>query len=89
MDDASRVTIFNSLYPAGLVIAGSYVYLGGSGTTDLSAYVVSGEINRVAITQVDDCCSENNLREARVVLNGEVVTPTQASTWSRVKASYR
>lgn len=73
MDDGSRVTIFNSRNPGGLVIPGSYVYLGGSGTTNLAAHVVSGEVNRVVITQVDDCCSENRLRNAAVVLNGEVV----------------
>lgn len=89
MDDGSRVTIFNSNYPAGLVIPGSYVFLGGSGTTDLHSYVVSGEINRVVITQVDDCCSENNLRSAKVVLNGEIVTAAANSSWGAVKGLYR
>lgn len=70
MDDGCRVTIFNSTYPAGLVVPGSYVFLGGTGTTNLRDYVVSGEVNRVVITQVDDCCRENNLRSAIVVLNG-------------------
>ena len=74
MDDGSRVTIFNSAYPGGLVIPGSYVYLGGSGTTNLAAYVKAGELNRVVITQVDDCCVENHLQSAAVVLNGEVVS---------------
>ena len=73
MDDGSRVSIINSLYPSGYVIPNSYVYLGGSGTTNLAPYVVSGEVNRVVITQVDDCCSGNNLHSARVVLNGQVV----------------
>lgn len=73
MDDGSRVTLFNSAFPGGFVLPGSYVYLGGSGTADLSTLVVAGEVNRVVVTQVDDCCSENNLREARVVLNGEVI----------------
>lgn len=73
MDDGSRVTIFNSQHPGGLVIPGSYVYLGGSGTTNLAAHVQPGELNRVVITQVDDCCSENRLRSASVVLNGSVV----------------
>lgn len=73
MDDGARITLFNSQYEDGIVIPGSYVFLGGSTTADLGAYVVSGETNRVVVTQVDDCCSENNLREARVVLNGEVV----------------
>jgi len=90
MDDGCRVTIFNSAYPAGLVVPGSYVFLGGSGTTNLRDYVVSGEINRVVVTQVDDCCSENNLQSAIVVLNGEpVVVGVSPSSWSRVKSNYR
>ena len=83
MDDGCRVTIFNSTYPTGLVVPGSYVFLGGSGTTNLQAYVVSGEVNRVVVTQVDDCCIENNLRSAVVVLNGTVVNinrPPDCST---------
>jgi len=74
MDDGSRVSIFNSTYPGGLVVPGSYVYYGGTGTTNLAPYVIAGEVNRVVITQVDDCCSENNLRSAVVVLNGQTVT---------------
>ena len=70
MDDGSRVTIFNSANPSGTVIPGSYVFLGGTGTTNLAPYVVSGEINRVVVTQVDDCAVGNNLRSANVVLNG-------------------
>jgi hypothetical protein len=89
MDDGSRVTIFNSANPTGLVVPGSYVFLGGSGTTDLHSYVVSGELNRVVITQVDDCCSENNLRSAKVVLNGEIVTATLGRSWGSVKGLYR
>lgn len=90
MDDGSRVTIYNSVYPAGLVVPGSYVYLGGSGTTNLKDYVVSGEINRVVVTQVDDCCSENNLRSAIVVLNGgPVIVAVSPSSWSRIKTHYR
>ncbi len=73
MDDGARITIFNTDYPTGLVVPGSYVYLGGAGTSDLSSFVISGESNRVVVTQVDDCCSGNNLRSALVVLNGETV----------------
>jgi hypothetical protein len=82
MDDGSRVTIFNSQNPGGLVIPGSYVYLGGSGTANLASYVKSGELNRVVITQVDDCCIENHLQSAKVVLNGQVVSTacTSAAT---------
>jgi len=78
MDDGSRITIFNSLYPGGLVIPGSYVYLGGSGTSNLAPFVAQGEVNRVVITQVDDCCYHNYLREAFVILNGEVVNTNNA-----------
>lgn len=90
MDDGCRVTIFNSNQPTGLVIPGSYVYLGGSGTTNLAPYVTSGEVNRVVVTQVDDCCSANNLQSAIVVLNGSVVpTGTRTTSWGKVKAAYR
>jgi hypothetical protein len=65
------------------------VYLGGSGTTDLEALVVSGEINRVVVTQVDDCCVENNLNSAIVVLNGEIVVDAKPTTWGAVKGTYR
>jgi hypothetical protein len=73
MDDGSRVTIFNSLHPDGIVVAGSYVYLGGTTTANLAAYVKVGEINRVVITQVDDCCTYSRLESARVMLNGQEV----------------
>jgi hypothetical protein len=65
MDDGARITIFNSLYPSGLVVPGSYVYLGGSGTSNLAPYVAEGETNRVVITQMDDCAVGNNLQSAR------------------------
>jgi hypothetical protein len=75
MDDGSRVSIFNSKYPLGLVVAGSYVFLGGTGTSDLAPYVVVGETNRVVITQMDDCPVGNNLQSATVNLNGTVIPP--------------
>jgi hypothetical protein len=73
MDDGSRVTLFNSAHPDGLVIPGSYVYLHGAGTANLSTHVKAGERNRVVVTQVDDCCSDNTLQKAQVVLNGKAV----------------
>ena len=73
MDDGSRVSICNSIYPECEVVPGSFVFLGGSGTADLAGLVAVGERNRVVVTQVDDCCSANNLRRAEVVLNGDVV----------------
>ncbi len=72
IDDGGRVTIFNADYPGGLVIAGSYVFLGGTGTANLASYVAEGE-NRVVVTQVDDCPTGNNLHVALVVLNGQTV----------------
>ncbi len=74
IDDGGRVTIFNTAYPTGLVVPGSYVYLSTSNTADLATYVVTGE-NRVVVTQVDDCPTGNNLNEASVVLNGVAVQP--------------
>ncbi|MCP3143268.1 hypothetical protein [Pyxidicoccus xibeiensis] len=73
MDDGSQVTIFNSSYPNGLVIPGSYVFHNEWGTANLGAYVRAGEVNRVVVTQVDDCCIHNNMREAWVRLNGQPV----------------
>lgn len=77
MDDGSRITIFNSTNPGGLVIPGSYVYLGATATTNLKDYVVTGEVNRVVITQVDDCPVGNTLQVAQVVLNGDVIASNQ------------
>lgn len=64
MDDGARITIVNSANPGGLVIPGSYVFLGGSGTANLAPHVVAGETNRVVITQMDDCAVGNNLGSA-------------------------
>ena len=77
MDDGARITIINSVYPAGLVIPGSYVVGGGTQTSDLATYVTTGD-NRVVITQEDDCPTGNNLTSAVVVLNGETVVVNQA-----------
>lgn len=73
MDDGSRITVFNSGYPTGLVVPGSYVYLGATATVNLASYMVAGETNRVVITQIDDCATGNNLAVARVVLNGDAI----------------
>ena len=80
MDDGSRITIFNSANPLGLVVPGSYVYLGGTVTANLASYVVAGQTNRVVVTQVDDCPVGNNLGVADVVLNGNVVPPAPPVT---------
>lgn len=76
-DDGARVSIYNSANPGGLIVPGSYIALsGGTGATaDLSTYMVAGEVNRVVITQMDNCPSGNNLTYAEISLNGTVVPP--------------
>jgi len=78
IDDGGRVTVFNSTYPNGIVIPGSYVTLANGGTADLATYIVEGQ-NRVVVTQVDDCPTGNNLHSATVVLNGETVEVCDAT----------
>jgi len=73
IDDGVRVTVFNSDYPSGEVVTGSYVFLGGSGTADVTALVKSGEVNRIVVTHTDDCCYHSYLGSAVVVLNGDTV----------------
>ncbi len=78
MDDASRITIFNSANQAGTVVEGSYVLRANAGsmaaTTDLRDLLVTGR-NRVVITQVDWCPVGNQLQSAQVELNGSMVAP--------------
>lgn len=52
MDDGSLVTIYNTKYPSGLFVPGSYVqYCKQTLTTDLAQYIITGT-NRIVITQV-------------------------------------
>gem|GEM_PF-2609465 len=76
IDDGTETKIFNSLFPDGVVVPGSYVALGGSGTANLSSLVVAGEVNRVVVTHVDDCCVNSILGSAQVSLNGILVDDT-------------
>jgi Repeat of unknown function (DUF6923) len=71
MDDGSRITIFNSKHPNGIIDEDSYV-LNKPRSANLQKFLAPGK-NRVVITQVDDCCCGNNLRSAVVKLNGETV----------------
>jgi hypothetical protein len=87
IDDGVRVTVFNSNHTNGVVVEGSYVFLGGDGTADLADLVKAGETNRVVVTHVDDCCDSSDLNTAQVVLNGDAVTPplpVTLSIYSRV-----
>ena len=79
MDDGTRVTLYNSKYPKGVTPPGAYVFLGGSLTQDLKAYARTGETNVVLLTHVDDCCSESNLREAYIRINGKRISACQPS----------
>ena len=73
VDDGIRVSVFNTAYPGGIVVPGSYVFLGGTGTANLKDLVVTGEINTVIITHVDDCCAHSFLSRVEVSLNGDLV----------------
>jgi hypothetical protein len=79
MDDASRITVFNTNHPDGLVVEGSYVtkVAGIAGTSDLKDLMAAGS-NRVVITQVDWCPNGNKLQSAKVELNGSMVAATPA-----------
>ena len=76
MDDASRITIFNSANPGGKLVEGSYVTRAATGATsatkDLKALLVPGR-NRIVVTQVDWCPVGNQLQSAQVQLNGSAV----------------
>ncbi len=76
-DDGSRLTIFNATYPDGLVVENSYTYLGGSQTADLSGHTAPG-INRLLVSQLDDCPSGNNIGSALVVVNGSAIKTSQS-----------
>lgn len=76
IDDGARITIYNSIFPNGVVVPGSYVMPGQtSSSNDLSSLMTDG-VNRIVITQLDDCASGNNLRSAVVVLDGSNVGGT-------------
>lgn len=80
-DDGAQITVYNSLHPNGFSPPSAYIYLGGPAeTTDISEWIAVGEVNRVVITQVDDCPSGNNLVYAAIVLNGTPILLNQAPT---------
>ena len=80
-DDGARISLVNSLYPNGVTPSDGYInQKTGQSTGNLASYVAAGEINRVVITQVDDCSVGNNLRSAQISLNGTVIPPTPSDT---------
>jgi hypothetical protein len=74
IDDGARTIIFNSASPSGSVVPGGTVLLGARGTVvDLAPFARAGEVNRVVVIHVDDCCSESSLRVGR--LTGKLRLP--------------
>ena len=69
VDDGARITIFNELYPEGVVDDQGYAYYPSGVSVDLSRYLAPG-MNRVVLTHVDDCCNLRVLRGVRVLLDG-------------------
>ena len=68
-DDGARAYIFNSDHPNGAFIG--EIGLGGAGTsTNYAALAKAGETNRLVVVQFDDCPTGNNLRGAKVNVNG-------------------
>ncbi|HVC88946.1 MAG TPA: HYR domain-containing protein [Gaiellaceae bacterium] len=80
-DDGARISLVNSQYPNGVTPSNGYIYqLTPQSTGNLASYVAAGEVNRVVITQVDDCAVGNNLNSAQILLNGTVIPPAPADT---------
>lgn len=76
IDDAARISIFNSKHPDGMLGDGSIVDADEQAisTGNLATELVPGEPNRVVITQMDFCSPGNNLGSAKITLNGEDVS---------------
>ena len=73
VDDGARVTVFNTDYPSGFDVPGSYAVFPGNSVTDIAAYITTGE-NRIVITHVDDCCRERRIEGVHVRINDEEIT---------------
>jgi len=82
VDDGARVQVYNSLFPNGSPIttnppnvAGSYMYLNQNQiSNNVASYMVSGEANRVVVTQIDDCIDQNGFDSALAIINGVIIT---------------
>ena len=86
-DDGARVSLVNSIYPNGVTPSNGYIdQAAGQSTGNLASFVAAGEVNRVVITQVDDCAVGNNLNSAQISLNGTVIPPAPADTTPPVAA---
>jgi len=82
VDDGARVTVINSIYPLGAPLVlnppsapGSYMYLNQNQLThNLASVFATGEINRIVVTQIDDCIDKNGFAGVVTLLNGIEIT---------------
>ena len=82
VDDGARVMVINSNFPNGAPLVvnrptapGSFMYLNqNQQTQNLASVFVTGELNRIVVTQIDDCIDENAFSGVVSVLNGVEVT---------------
>lgn len=89
LDDGSRVLVFTSEHPQGIVPENGYVLLGDTQTIDLARYVKSGETNRFVVEHLDDCAGQAWLGTVTLQVKGETSAGTARPTWGRLKALYR
>lgn len=83
LDDAMRVTIYNSAHPKGVTPQAGYLSIFDSRTTEpmagsaetgnLATYLRAGESNRLVITHVDDCATMMVLQRVEFLLNGTTI----------------
>lgn len=80
IDDGVQVTIFNSAHPDGVALKGSTLRASRGErrqvTRDLSKALRAGEVNRIVVTHVDDCCGWSIVRNTQVLLDNQALTPT-------------
>ncbi|MGA1840243.1 MAG: HYR domain-containing protein [bacterium] len=70
--DGIRITLFNSWYPGGKDIA--FVSPCSATVEILLDDIALGEINRIVITHVDDCCCSNSiLNDVKILIDGQTV----------------
>eukprot|EP00667_Euglena_gracilis_P009404 EG_transcript_9552 len=77
-DDGLRVSVFNSQRPFGTVAG--YVFMTSPLTpVSLQPFLLVGALNRIVLTQVDDCAPTNNLPRATLLIDGSVVPTVTCS----------
>lgn len=69
VNDGVRTTIFNSVYPTGITVPWDSGYTTSGGYPKISSLLKAGEINRIVVTHVDDCCRETYLKYGQLFVN--------------------